>query len=1049
MTPLEREAIRALRFDYSPVHEDIWRAMPFHVEGLHPEAERAAVDALDDVENSEGSSPLGLVIQGQRGVGKTHMLGWVRVQTHSRRGYFFMVSLLDDASLWESVLASMAEGLAEPWGGEKTQAEVMMFLLGNAIGAPIEIQKMMVGKVLPTRQNLDVMVRLLRVYDRKIGQRCSNTVRAMALFVSKDPAHQEVAEGYLQSLDDEEDQRTAWGIRRKPCSAEELISDLTTLMAITGPVVIAVDQVDTLLAQAERTMGDTEEAERAVSARVERIAGGLMSLRERTRRTLTLLACLPSSWLLIKERATDTVQDRFRETAQLESIPSASIGRSLVEKRFAHQYAKIGFKPEFPSWPVDVGAFSDAPGFTPRQLLKEVERHRLACENRGEVLILDRFDPVRSPMKMVDVRTPPVNGSTELAFAALDKRFADLCVESDPTEILEAGSEDKTVPPLLSAGLAAWVMERGGDRDAFSVDPPPGRRPALHARLRQTIDEETEDQLLWSFRAIGATHPLAALSRLRKASTAAGVLASCQDRKLYILRRIPFSNGKKTKDAVVELKRAGGECLDPSDGDLRVLIALRQLLDDGGEEIAGWLESRQIATGLKLFSGLAPTTRSQPEHWPPPSQQPSKPALIDPEPSEPVSPGLVPLGQRVGDDEMAAIPLESFRTHVAVFAGSGSGKTVLLRRLVEECALRGVSSIVLDPNNDLARLGDSWPQPPDGWRPGDDVRAKEYLDQTEVVVWTPRREAGRPLSFRPLPELGQVRDDVDEFNEAVDVAVASVAPRLNLLGSSKRAELGRAVLREAIEHCGRRGNSDVEFLARLLAELPVGVSQLTDADKIAAELSQLLRAAMVNDPLFGGKGTPMDPGELLTPSSGKRARVSVVSFVGLVGESDRQSFVNQLQMSLFAWIKRNPAVDRPLLGLLVMDEAQNFAPAGGMTASTKSTLALASQARKYGLGLVFATQAPKGLHNQVPGNAATQLFGRLNSPAQIQAVKEMAAAKQGRVPDIGRLDRGRFYLASESRGFEKIQSAMCLSHHPPSPLTSEEVVNRARRSVQS
>ncbi len=107
---------------------------------------------------------------------------------------------------------------------------------------------------------------------------------------------------------------------------------------------------------------------------------------------------------------------------------------------------------------------------------------------------------------------------------------------------------------------------------------------------------------------------------------------------------------------------------------------------------------------------------------------------------------------------------------------------------------------------------------------------------------------------------------------------------------------------------------------------------------------------MVNDPLFGGGGTAMDPGLLLTPAAGKRARVSVISMVGLGNDDVRQSFVNQLQMALFAWIKRNPAGDRPLGGLLIMDEAQNLAPSGAMTACTQSTLALASQARKYGLG---------------------------------------------------------------------------------------------------
>ena len=69
-----------------------------------------------------------------------------------------------------------------------------------------------------------------------------------------------------------------------------------------------------------------------------------------------------------------------------------------------------------------------------------------------------------------------------------------------------------------------------------------------------------------------------------------------------------------------------------------------------------------------------------------------------------------------------SVPLEALRKHTAIFAGTGSGKTVLIRRLVEECALQGVSAIVLDPNNDLARLGDPWPQPPHGWQEGDDGR---------------------------------------------------------------------------------------------------------------------------------------------------------------------------------------------------------------------------------------------------------------------------------------------------------------------------------------
>jgi hypothetical protein len=220
---------------------------------------------------------------------------------------------------------------------------------------------------------------------------------------------------------------------------------------------------------------------------------------------------------------------------------------------------------------------------------------------------------------------------------------------------------------------------------------------------------------------------------------------------------------------------------------------------------------------------------------------------------------------------------------------------------------------------------------------------------------------------------------------------------------------------------------------------------MAKANKLGQDLAETLKAAMVTDPLFGGDGTAADPGTLLTPPTGKRARVSVISFVGLSSDQQRQGFVNQLQMALFAWIKRHPAGNRPLGGLFVMDEAQTLAPSTGSTPCTASTIALASQARKYGLGLVFATQAPKGLHNQVSGNATTQFFGLLNAPAQLDAAQELAQTKGGRLPDIGLLRSGQFYAAGEGFTFVKVQTPLCLTYHPKAPLTPEEVIEHSRR----
>jgi hypothetical protein len=148
------------------------------------------------------------------------------------------------------------------------------------------------------------------------------------------------------------------------------------------------------------------------------------------------------------------------------------------------------------------------------------------------------------------------------------------------------------------------------------------------------------------------------------------------------------------------------------------------------------------------------------------------------------------------------LALRSLRRHLAVFAGSGSGKTVLLRRVIEECALQGVSSIVLDPNNDLARLGDPWPAAPGQWLGEDAGRAARYLAETDVVVWTPRRAGGRPLTFQPLPDFGAVIDEVDEFEAAVDSAVEALAPRIIARQGSRSAQ-EKAVLTEAMRYFGR------------------------------------------------------------------------------------------------------------------------------------------------------------------------------------------------------------------------------------------------------
>ncbi|MEV4098261.1 ATP-binding protein [Streptosporangium saharense] len=1002
--------------------------------------ERAILSGLDDVATGGATSPIGLVLRGQRGSGKTHLLGWVRERIQQDGGYFFLISLLDARTFWESTLFAMLDGLSRNGAEGESQLKILLRRLSELTDMPRGVHREVIGNRAVTRESLDALVNGVRTLNSHVGKDTKDTLRALVLYAGADYDAQDVGEGFLRALREEEpDGRAAWGIRQLPKTPQEIVKDISRLLALTGPSVIAVDQLDVLVAHSPLGTDGTAAHDWHDLIMIDQVAGGLMALREATRRTLTIVSSLQQTWTLIETYAIDTARDRFRVMPDLRPIPDAESARALVEKRFSARFAEVGFAPPYPTWPVRPSAFDEASEYTPRQLLIRIDAHIDACQENQEVRELERLSQTidRKPLPPMPVQ-PPV-------FADLDARFADLKRLTPTDDALNATVEDAVMPALLAAGLSAWIDGLGEAGAQFSVDPPPSSKPPLHARLRRTLNEETEDEEHWAFRAIAATHHIAALSRLRAASVTAGLNAQVSRRRLFVLRNAAWTQGPKTIAAVAEFEKAGGRVLTVDEEDLRVLAALRQLYADNPPNLRAWLAVRRPARDVKLLrealGDTLPETEPDAEPYPVPDPAQGTVQPVAPEPAG--QPPYVPLGSTVTGGRPVSVDLEALRKHTVIFAGSGSGKTVLIRRLVEECALRGVSAIVLDPNNDLARLGDRWPEPPQGWGPGDEEKAAEYLAATDVVVWTPRRTAGRPLSFQPLPDFASVAADPDEFGVAVDAAVAALAPRAKLTTRTAKTEVGLAVLREALVYYGRGGGVGMPGLIELLADLPYGVSELVNAGKIAAELAQTLMAAMVNDPLFAGEGTPVDPGVLLTPPPGKRARVSVISFVGLPSDEQRQSFVNQLQMALFAWIRRNPAGDRPLGGLFVMDEAQTFAPSGGTTACTRSTLALATQARKYGLGLVFATQAPKGLHNWIPGNAATQFFGLLNSPAQIEAAKEMARSKGGAVSDVSRLTTGQFYVAAEGTPFAKTVVPLCLSHHPKAPLTAEEVITRA------
>lgn len=1031
MNEEQHHALASVQFGSVLGPDEVWSPLNYHVDGLHPEAVEEITRRVRAAANRPKSSPTGLVLSGERGVGKTHMLGWLRQHVQQQGGAFFMPKLIDGQSFWAGAVHGV---VAQLLGADGGQLGRMLGVLAELTGCGQELRMRVRGTLEVSRNDLDEFIDRVTEFDTRVGMQCQDTLRALVLFQAKRDLR-EIGHTFLTMEEgiDELD-RTAWGFRRRSRVAQLVFGEISQLFALTGPVVLAIDQIDSVIAQS----GQVDDGDLA-----SRLADGLMQLREETTRTLVVVACIPNSWQLITDRAVNSAADRFTVVGLSTKMPSTAVATAIVERHLGNLYGEVGFEPPYPTWPVLPAAFDDpqVDNFTPRRLLQLVEVHVRQCLATNSLSELRQFGQPASE----DVTIPIAPASVELE--TLDKRFAELRAAADVISPMDSKYADSQMFSLLNAALCCYVLEQADSGQQLSVDPQTIVQQALHARLRRTLDEASEDEEHWSFRAIAHTNPRAVLTRLRSASLEAGIHPGAPKRHLVILRNTAFSPGRVTQAAVAEFEAAQGIALPVSKEDLSTFTALEAMLTAATPGFLGWLAVRRPASGSELLSRVLATVGTETIT---PDRDSRITVIEQPEPAEIARPTAISddtpsilLGHSVENGAAFRIPLIQLRKHTAVFAGSGSGKTVLLRRLVEEAALQGVSSILVDTNNDLARLGDHWPAPPVGWGTHDPERAERYFADTEVIIWTPRREAGRPLALNPLPDFSNVLDDADEFRTSIDASVAGLIPRTGL--TAQKIRTGTAVLTEALTYFARRGGSDLNAFVGLLANLPEGISTIRNAERLASGMADELHAAMINDPVFGGAGTRLDPGTLLTPNPGKRARISVISCVGLATEEQRQTFVNQLQLALFAWIKRNPAGDRPLGGLLVLDEAQTFAPSSAAKVSTESTLKLATQARKYGLGLVFATQAPKALHNVITGNAATQFYGLLNASVQIQAAKELARAKGGQVEDISRLSAGRFYGATEGLGFSKITVPMCLSHHPASALTEEEVLLRARR----
>ena len=1084
---LALKALQAVDFNWTTRIRHVWNTPAFHIDNLHRRERKKILAAANKLVTTQGTdSPLGEIIIGAAGSGKTHFLAVLRQRLISQGIGFILVDMTDVHDFWETTLQGYISSLREDNEEGTPQFQLrktIQYLLDLAGYSNVSAEKMAKLPANYLKKGILLILKAVNQLNPQAANQYQDIIRSLILLNSDDFIFSDIGYSWLSGLEIEDstkrDFRFRAAVNKRP---SEIIEGLSWLLSLHTPWVLAFDQLDAIVAQHhyyDRVLSNVEqlsEEQFLSKSIIEGIGSGLMSLPDKTSRTLTVISCLDSTWKILKKVSVRAFEGRFLMPTVLSEIIQKTIAAELVESRLHVAYQQNGIEVPYPTWPFHPDFFNALSGKFPRQILQYCDQHRQHCLENREITELHSLE------------TTALVKQSNGEYSKIEQEFQKARQQLSLIQAIDKKGEDKILGQWLKTIGGCLIRENplpDNVDTALDISFPGDRKyPQMHARIRLIYRTEGDREKHLCLRVLQHTNAAAYRARLKAAITTSGIDRSLSFRRLVIVRtqNNNLPGGPVTQKLTQNFSQLGGLFIYPTDEELKTMGALHQLKMQNLPNFDSWLRQQRPVSQLSclqntvawLFGDKTPSNVRQSEHSehvsPRVSSGVSSTGINDIPPStitetsdetsasyaDPLGsdietpPNSLPVGRRMIGQQISniiTIPLEALTKHTVILAGSGAGKTVLVRRLVEEAALQNIPAIVIDGANDLARMGDRWPNRPETWSEDDQYKAEYYHRNTDVVIWTPGRKAGRPVSLDPLPNFAALINDADELNQAIDMARDSLQ-EIVAAGKGNAAQIKRGVLRNALEHFAKTRGGNLEYFAEFLRDLPEEAhGRIKNASKRAGEMADLLNAEIANNPLLHQSGVALDPATLFGLKNSAKTRLSIINFIGLPGLSQQQQFLNQLAMTLFTWIKKNPApLDKPLRGLLVIDEAKDFLPSQQFTPCKSSLNRLAAQARKYGLGIIFATQAPKSIDHNIIANCSNQFYGRANSPAAISVVQDQIRQRGGHGNDIAKLKRGQFYIASENLSPPiKVATSLCLSHHPSSPLDETEVLKRAQK----
>jgi energy-coupling factor transporter ATP-binding protein EcfA2 len=1031
---------------------EIWREDPFDVDTIHPEA-RDEFRRLLSIATTPPGQERGriLLLRGNSGSGKTHLLRAFRNETHSTRaglvGYMPMTSQTTNYARY--ILSNLIDSLDQPYDEVTDTRSGLVRLAGILASRALQPQLAAFLRDEPDLGFEEVAELVTAGAEKLLAQdRYASAgldlLRALLFLHRPDPRIKTRVLMYLRCEDlSEADQKVIGGI--KPRSAEEhsqqMIARLGRLVWAVGnmALVVCLDQLEGVWND------DTSRSSKKAIQTVCDLADDVPS-------SIFVVCCLEDIYVSIRSTLIQSYLERIEHDPRpcdLKLNLTHEQAVDLVAARLRHLYASSGatFIEEERLFPFTEGFVAELTNRATRFVLRRCHDYREACQGAKRLL-----DPGAARGEARAEAQP--SEEIQRALAAWEQRWIDELAASTVSPP-DADDEASIVSLLVWAVEAAGEELESGWR--FSAHQQ-GSIVAFESRREGRVHAKT-----WT--AVCNKTPRFGWLAKQIQDYAAEAKALSDPPRLVLLRSSEFSKASAVSMAIKAVLKEGGQTIVVPHGDWRTMLTFQRFQKAHGkgayfhvwamqENHLSQLPSIRAILDLDRLEREAPATHA-PVAKPPP--------LRAPLPSPPAAAAVKAAPASLGDalvvgttkglsPQTVTLTASELTRHAAFLGGSGSGKTTLALGVIEQVLLRGVPVILVDRKGDLAGYARQTVWSGAILDAELDARRIALKANVDVALFTPGHPHGRPLSIALAPEGLSDMGEVDR-EEASACAASALADMLGYKTTSKDKTL-RAILLQAFQVLSSLRPDDRIDLQRVIElvndEDPALVSAVGKLDtKLFRQIVQDAETLkLTTAQLFAPAGEPLDVDLLLGMGAHARpgrTRLSIISTKFLRDESQVLFWVAQLLLAVSRWSAKNPK-DR-LQAVVMFDEADMYLPATRQPATKAPMENLLKRSRSAGLGVVLATQSPGDLDYRCRDNVRTWFLGRIKEQTALLKLKPMVEGAPGDIlAKLPGQEIGEFCVVGEKKVLSLRARRSVLETEQ---IADEELISLARGTLTS